>query len=87
MTAKVVDAQQWYQIAAKEYLEAAKRYSMNASLFFPLARWLAVLGKEEASEMAFDRYRKLMPQDKDAKINRGELPRKEMADVGITVDY
>jgi tetratricopeptide (TPR) repeat protein len=87
MTAKVVDAQQWYQIAAKEYLEAAKRDSMNASLFFPLARWLAVLGKEEASEMAFDRYRQLMPQDKDAKINRGELPRKEMADVGITVDY
>jgi tetratricopeptide (TPR) repeat protein len=87
ITAKVVDAQQWYQIAAKEYLEAAKRDAMNASLFFPLARWLAVLGKDKASEMAFDRYRRLLPQDKDAKINRAELPKKEMADVGITVDY
>jgi tetratricopeptide (TPR) repeat protein len=87
MTAKVVDAQQWYQIAAKEYLEAAKLDPMNASLFFPLARWLAVLGKDKASEIAFDRYRQLMPQDRDAKVNRDELPRKEMADVGITVDY
>ncbi len=87
MTAKVVDAQQWYQIAAKEYLEAAKRDSMNASLFFPLARWLAVLGKDKASDMAFDRYRQLMPFDKEAKLNRADLPRKEMADVGITVDY
>jgi tetratricopeptide (TPR) repeat protein len=87
MTAKVVDAQQWYQIAAKEYLEAAKLDPMNASLFFPLARWLAVLGKDKASEIALERYGQLMPQDQDAKVNRYELPRKEMADVGITVDY
>ncbi len=87
MTAKVVDAQQWYQIAAKEYLEAAKLDPMNASLFFPLARWLAVLGKDKASEIAFERYRQLMPQDRDAKVNRNDLPKKEMADVGITVDY
>jgi tetratricopeptide (TPR) repeat protein len=87
MTAKVVDAQRWFQIAAKEYMEAAKLDPMNASLFFPLARWLAVLGKDKASEMAFERYRQLMPQDRDAKVNRNELPKKEMADVGITVDY
>ena len=87
MTAKVVDAQQWYQIAAKEYLEAAKRDPMNASLFFPLARWLAVLGKDKASDTAFSRYRQLMPQDYDANVTPGDLSRQELADVGITVDY
>jgi len=50
----------------------------------PLARWLAVLGKDMASGMALERYRQLMPQDQGAKMNRDELPRKEMADVGIT---
>ncbi len=87
VTAKVVDAQQWYQIAAKEYLESGKRDPMNASLFFPLARWLAVLGEDKASEIAFERYRQLMPFDKDAKVDHADLPRKEMANVGITVDY
>jgi tetratricopeptide (TPR) repeat protein len=87
VTAKVVDAQEWYQIAAKEYLESGKRDPMNASLFFPLARWLAVLGEDKASEMAFARYRQLMPFDEDAKIDRAGLPQKEMANVGITVDY
>src|SRR5262249_53394978 len=61
MMAKVVDSQQWYQIAAKEYLEAAKRDPMNASLFIPLARWLAVLGLDQPSELAMARYRQLMP--------------------------
>lgn len=87
ITAKVVDAQGWYQIAAKEYLECIKRDPMNASLYFLLGTWLAVLGEDKASSTALERYRKLMPFDEDAKIDRNELPRKEMANVGITVDY
>lgn len=87
IVAKVADGQQWNQIAAKEYLEAVKRDPMNASLVFPFARWLAVLGLEEPSKLAFDRYRALMPRDVAAKLNSSEIVRKEMADVGITVDY
>src|SRR5260370_28246110 len=87
MTAKVVDAQQWYQIAAKEYLETAKRDPMNASLFIPLARWLAVLGLERPSELALDRYRELMPNERTARLERADLPQRELADVGISIDY
>lgn len=87
IVAKVVDGQQWNQIAAKEYLEAAKRDPMNASLLFPLARWLAVVGLTKPSQLAFERYRALMPRDIGARITADELVRKEMADVGITVDY
>jgi tetratricopeptide (TPR) repeat protein len=85
MIAKVVDAQQWHQIAAQEYLEAAKRDPMNASLFFLLARSLVALGKDSASDLALTRYRQLMPLD--VKVDFGELPRKETADVGTVVDY
>src|SRR5258705_4084267 len=85
MTAKVTEAQQWYQIAAQEYLEAAKRDPMNASLFFLMGRWLAVLGKDKASTQALARHHELTPFD--SKVELGDLPRKEMADVGIAIDY
>jgi tetratricopeptide (TPR) repeat protein len=87
MLAKIVDAQQFYQVSAKEYLEAAKLDPMNASLFLPLARWLVVLGLEEAAELAFERYRQLLPSERDAKLDRSDLPKRELADVGIKVDY
>jgi tetratricopeptide (TPR) repeat protein len=85
ITAKVMDAQQWYQVAAQEYLEAAKRDPMNAALFLPLARSLAILGENKSSGRALARYRELMPMD--AKVEFGDLPQKEIADVGIVVDY
>ena len=87
LLAKIVDAQQFYQISAKEYLEAAKLDPMNASLFLPLARWLTVLGLDAAAEVAFDRYRKLLPAERNVKFERGDLPKRELADVGIKVDY
>lgn len=87
MLAKIVDGQQFYQIAAKEYLEAAKRDAFNASLFFPLARWLAVLGLDTASDVALARYRALLPSERVTTIDRKELPRQELADVGIKIDY
>ena len=87
MLAKIVDAQQFYQISAKEYLEAAKLDPMNASLFLPLARWLTVLGLDAAADVAFDRYRKLLPAERNVKFDRGDLPKRELADVGIKVDY
>jgi tetratricopeptide (TPR) repeat protein len=85
VTAKVMDAQQWHQVAAQEYLEAGRRDPMNAALFLPLARSLAILGENQASQQALARYRALMPSD--AGVEFGDLPRKEMADVGIVVDY
>jgi tetratricopeptide (TPR) repeat protein len=85
MTAKVMEAQQWYQVAAQEYLEAARRDPMNAELFLLLARSLAILGDNPASEQALARYRELMPAD--TKVEFGDLPHKEVADVGIVVNY
>jgi len=87
MTAKIVDGQGWYQIAAKEYLEAARRDPLNGALFYPLARWLAVLGLDSASDLALARYKRLLPLEQAARIDRSELPKKELADVGITLDY
>ena len=80
-----MEAQQWYQVAAQEYLESSKRDPMNAALFLPLARSLAILGENKASAQALARYRELMPMD--AKVEFGDLPQKEVADVGIVVDY
>src|ERR1043166_7285031 len=74
MMAKVVASQGWYQIAAKEYLETAKRDPMNASLFIPLARWLAVLGLERPSELALHRNRELMPNESTAGLERADFP-------------
>lgn len=85
MTAKVMEAQQWYQVAAQEYLEAAKRDPMNAELLLLLARSLAILGENKASEQALARYRALMPTD--TKVEFGDLPRKDVADIGIVVNY
>lgn len=87
MLAKIVDAQQYYQISAKEYLEAGKLDPFNASLFLPLARWLAVVGLDAAADLAFERYRLLLPAERNAKFERGDLPKRELADVGIKVDY
>ncbi|MBM3739255.1 MAG: tetratricopeptide repeat protein [Acidobacteria bacterium] len=87
MLARIVDAQQFYQVAAKEYLEAAKLDPLNASLFLPLARWLAVLGLDAAAELAFDRYRRLLPSEAGVSLDRRDLPRRDLADVGIKVDY
>ena len=87
MLAKIVDAQQLYQISAKEYLEAGKLDPMNAALFLPLARWLAVLGLDAAAEAAMERYRRLLPAERSAKLDRSDLPKRELADVGIKVDY
>ena len=87
MLAKIVDAQQFFQVSAKEYLEAAKLDPMNASLFLPLARWLAVLGLDPAAELAFDRYRRLLASERNVRFDRADLPRRELADVGIKVDY
>ena len=87
LTARILDFQDWYQVAAKEYLTAANKDPLNASIFFPLARLLAIAGQDEASGLALHRYHQLIPSDSQATLDRTKLPKKEVADVGLKEDY
>ena len=85
--AKIFDLQDGYQVAAIKYLEAAELDPMNASLFYPLARLLAILDLDEASRIALDRYHQLMPHDQGAIIDETALPKQAVAKIGTEVDF
>ncbi len=85
--AKIFESQDRYQVAAIMLLETAKLDPMNASLFFPLARMLAILGLEDASRLALERYRSLMPSDRQATLDETTLPRSRVAEIGTKVDF
>ena len=85
--AKLFESQQGYQIAAIKYLEAAELNPMNASIFFPLARMLAVLGLDEPSRLALERYWALMPHVTRTPIDKQMLPKEQVAEIGTKVDF
>jgi tetratricopeptide (TPR) repeat protein len=87
ITARILDSQDWYQVAANEYLEAARKDPLNASIFLALARLLAILEQDDASQLALERYRRLVPVDRQASLDRSALPRTQLAAVGLRVDY
>ena len=85
--AKVFESQQVYQVAAIEYLEAAELDPMNASIFFPLARMLAILGLDVPSQLALQRYWQLLPSVPRISIDASMLPREQVAEIGTKVDF
>ena len=85
--AKLFESQQGYQIAAIKYLEASELDPMNASIFFPLARMLAVLGLDTASGLALQRYWNLLPSVPRVPIDRDLLPKEQVAEIGTKVDF
>ncbi len=85
--AKLFENQQGYQVAAIKYLESAELDPMNASIFFPLARMLAVLGLDEPSRLALERYWELMPNVPRTPIDRQMLPKEQVAEIGTKVDF
>src|SRR5439155_180025 len=85
--ARIFESQDRYQVAALMLLETAKLDPMNASVFFPLARMLAILGLEDASQLALGRYRSLMVSDRQATIDAKTLPRSHVAEIGTKVDF
>lgn len=87
LAAKVLDSQGRSQMAAKEYLEAGKRDPFNAAIFFALARALAILGLDQPSHTALDRYRQLIGPDQRASLDPSLLPKGQAADVGPRTDY
>jgi tetratricopeptide (TPR) repeat protein len=87
LAAKVLESQNRYQMAAREYLAAGKQDPSNAAIFFPLARLLAILGLDKPSELALERYRQLMVLDQRATLDPSKLPMGQAADVGPKTDY
>jgi tetratricopeptide (TPR) repeat protein len=87
LAAKVMDSQDRYQIAAKEYLEAGKKDPSHAAIFFDLARLLAILGLENPSALAMERYHQLMAANQQASLDASKLPKGQAADVGPKTDY
>ncbi|MFN0169303.1 MAG: tetratricopeptide repeat protein [Bryobacteraceae bacterium] len=87
LAGRIFEMQEFYQLAAKEYTQAARLDAGNASVFLSLARLLLILGEERPAEIALERYRMLVPEDRAATINRTHLPKGELADVGVPVAY
>ena len=85
--AKLFESQQVYQIAAIKYLEAAELDPMNASIFFPLARMLAILGLDVPSGLALERYWALLPSVPRIPIDASMLPKEQVAEIGTKVDF
>ncbi len=85
--AKVFESQQVYQVAAIKYLEASELDPMNASIFFPLARMLAILGLDVPSRLALERYWSLLPAVPRVPIDSSLLPKEQVAEIGTKVEF
>lgn len=85
--ARMFDLRDGYQVAAIKYLEAAELDPMNASIFYPLARMLAILDLDEASQLALDRYHQLTPRLQRAALDEQSLPKQAVAKIGTEVDF
>ena len=85
--AKVFESQQVYQVAAIKYLEASEMDPFNASIFFPLARMLAILGLDAPSEIALKRYWSLLPSVPRMPIDKSMLPKEQVAEIGTKVEF
>ena len=85
--AKIFDLRDGYQVAAIKYLETAELDPMNASIFYPLARMLAILDLGEASKLALERYDQLMSHDRATVIDETALPKQAVAKIGTEVDF
>jgi len=87
ITAKILDGQEFYQVAARHYMLSARKDPWNASVFFLLARSLAIVGLDQPSRDALERYRQLMPADSQAQMDLASLPKKDLADVATKEDF
>ncbi len=85
--ARLFESQQVYQVAAIKYLEAAELDPFNASIFFPLARMLAILGLEVPSKLALERYWSLLPAVPRMPIDKSMLPKEQVAEIGTKVEF
>lgn len=85
--AKLFESQQVYQVAAIKYLEASEMDPFNASIFFPLARMLAILGLEVPSDIALKRYWDLLPSVPRMPIDKSMLPKEQVAEIGTKVEF
>ena len=85
--ARVFESQQVYQVAAIKYLEAAELDPFNASIFFPLARMLAILGLGVPSDLALERYWSLLPEVPRMAIDKSMLPKEQVAEIGTKVEF
>ena len=85
--AKLFESQQLYQVAAIKYLEASEMDPMNASIFFPLARMLAILDLDVPSSLALERYWVLLPAVPRVPIDASLLPKGQVAEIGTKVDF
>ncbi len=85
--ARLFESQQVYQVAAIEYLEAGEMDPFNASIFFPLARMLAILGLDISSDLALQRYWGLLPAVPRLPIDGSLLPKEQVAEIGTKVEF
>ena len=85
--ARVFESQQVFQVAAIKYLETAELDPYNASIFFPLARMLAILGLDVPSKLALERYWSLLPAVPRMPLDKSMLPKEQVAAIGTKVEF
>ena len=83
----VFESQEYFQLAAQEYLLAAGLDPANANALFSLARVLLVLGQETPSKLALDRHHELMPSHRDVQLDPQSLPQRNLAEIGEKIDF
>jgi tetratricopeptide (TPR) repeat protein len=87
ITAKILDGQEFYQVAARHYMLSVHKDPWNASVLYLLARSLSIIGLTEDARVALERYRQLVPSESQVQMDLSDLPRKDMAEVGMKVNF
>ncbi len=75
LIARIFDNQQFYHVGAQAYLKAIKKDPWDAAMLLRMARLLALLGHNHASELSVERYRQLAPSERSRQFDETILPR------------
>lgn len=72
--ARIFDSQQFHHVAAQAYWKAVSKDPWNAATHLRLARVLALMGQKAASELLMERYRQLVPWERDRQLDEAAIP-------------
>src|SRR5258708_10898292 len=85
--ARIFDSQQFYQVGAQAYLRALKKDPWNAAALLRLAKVLAILGLKTPSDMLLERYRQLVPSDRDRLFDLSSVPQTEISAADLSAEF
>ena len=87
VVARIFDSQQFHHVAAQAYLKAIRKDPWNAATVLRMARVLALLGRKTASGLLVERYRQLVPAERDRRFDESVIPPAVDATSGGNTDF